>query len=97
EVQLRRRRALQCEQVGRIPRAFVDRVTRLDDLAVADEQACAPRQLVLDRLTELAVLAELRRHDRHLRATLGVLELDPAADLRERRGTLGVPRLEALD
>src|SRR5207248_4984156 len=35
--------------------------------------------------------------DRHLRAALRVLQLDLAADLRERRGTLRVPRLEDLD
>ena len=64
EVQLGRGRALQREQLGRVARALVEGVAGLDDLAGRDEQARAPRQLVLDRLDELAVRAELGRDDR---------------------------------
>src|SRR5581483_12429986 len=74
-----------------------DRVARLDHLAVPHEQSRAARELVLDRLAELAVLAELRRDDRHLRPALGLLDLDAASDLREGGGALRVPRLEDLD
>ena len=35
--------------------------------------------------------------DRDLRPALGLLDLDAAADLDERRGALRVPRLEDLD
>ena len=97
EVQLGRGRALQREQLGRAARALVECVARLDDLARRDEQPRAPRQLVLDRIRELAVGSELGRDDRHLRAALGLLDLDAAADLREGRGALRVPRLEDLD
>src|SRR5256714_9339298 len=59
EVQLGRRRALQREQVGRVLRALVEGVARLDQLAVPDQQAGAPRQLVLDRIAELAARSDL--------------------------------------
>ena len=42
-------------------------------------------------------VVELGRDDRDLRAALGLLDLDAAGDLGERRGALRVPRLEDLD
>ena len=39
EVQLGRRRPLQRKQLGRVPRALVEGIAGLDDLAVRDEQA----------------------------------------------------------
>ena len=73
------------------------RVAGLDDLPVRDQQPRAPRELVLDRVDELAVLADLGRVDRDLRAAFGLLDLDAPAELGEDRGTLRVPRLEDLD
>src|SRR5581483_3610496 len=56
EVQLGLGRALQREQVGRVLRALVDRIPGLDQAAVRDQQARAPRQLELDRVGELVTL-----------------------------------------
>src|SRR5919197_689549 len=75
----------------------MQRVAGLDDVAATDEQARPPRELVRDRLERLAVLVERLRVDRHLRAALGLLDAHLAADLRELRGALRVPRLEDLD
>src|SRR5919201_1748460 len=91
EVQLGRRRALEPEQVGRVERSLVQRVARLDRLALLDEYARPPRELVRDRL--LLALDD----DRDLRAALGVLDVDQPADLGQLRGALRVPRLEDLD
>ena len=52
---------------------------------------------ILDGIGELAVRPDRGRVDGDLRAPLGQLDLDAAADLDERRGTLRVPRLEDLD
>ena len=62
-----------------------------------DEQPRPPRELVLPRRQRLAVLVDALREDRHLRPALGLLDVDPPADLGERRGALRVPRLEDLD
>src|SRR5581483_7408372 len=97
EVQLGLGRALQREQVGRVLRALVDRIPGLDQAAVRDQQARAPRQLELDRIGELTVLADLGRRDRDLGATLGGLDLDLSRDARQQGGALRVPRLEDLD
>ncbi len=69
----------------------------LDHLALRDEQAGAPRELVLLLRQRLAVLVHALGEDRDLRPAVGVLDVDPAGDLRERRRALRVPRLEDLD
>src|SRR5205085_10811899 len=82
------------EQLRGVERALVQRVAGLDVVAGLDQQAGAARELVLLRLRIL-----LRRHrlDRHLRATLRVLDVHLAADLRETSRTLRVAGLEDLD
>src|SRR5207244_5164711 len=93
EVQLGRRVALQAQEIGRVERALVERVARLDLLALRDQQARAPRQL--HRLRVL-VVGRLVGDDRHLRPAIGLLAVDAAGLLRERRRALGVARLEDL-
>ena len=102
EVQLGLGRALarlrvQVEQLGRSTRALVECVALLDHLALRDEQPRAPRERVLLRRDRLAGLVERIRLDRDLHGPVGLLDLDPAADLGERGGALRVPRLEDLD
>src|SRR6186713_594856 len=72
-------------------------VARIDHLAVRDEEPRPPRELVLLRRIRLAVLVQALGMDRDLRATVGVLDLHPAADLREASRTLRVAGLEDLD
>ena len=64
EVQLRRGRALQRQQLSRVRRPLVQRVARLDDLAVSDEQPRPAREGVLLRRNRLAVLVQRVRDDR---------------------------------
>ena len=97
EIELGLRRPLQREQVSRILRALVECVAGLDDLPIGDQQARAPRQLVLDGISELTVLPNLERVDGDLRAALGLLDVQATADLRKHSGTLRVPCLEDLD
>src|SRR5579885_2206623 len=97
EVQLGRRRALEREQVGRVLRALVEGVAGLDLAPVRHEQPRPTRQLVLDGVGRLAVGAELRRDDGHLRPPLRQLELHAAPPLRQHGGALRVAGLEDLD
>src|SRR5207237_6423509 len=102
EVQLGRRRALldlgvQREQLRRGDRSLVERIAGLDDLAVRDEQARAARKRELPRLQRLAVLVHAVGHDRDAGPAVGLLDPHGAADRRELRGALRVPRLEDLD
>jgi hypothetical protein len=94
EVELRRRGVLEPQQVGRVQRALMQGVAGLDRMPVADEQPRPPRELV-GLLGRLAALAG--RHDRDLRAPLGVLDEDLASGLRQRRSALRIPSLEDLD
>src|ERR1700690_4440536 len=91
------RRAAQRQLLGRILGTLVERIAGLDNLAVRDQQARPARQLVLDRIRELAVLAELRRDDGDLRAALRRLDLDAPTELDQHGRALRVPRLEDLD
>src|SRR4029079_10850909 len=75
----------------------VEGVTRLDDLAVGDQDPRPPRELVRNRLYGLALLVDLVREDRELRPPVGVLEAHAPADLDQLGRALGVPRLEDLD
>src|SRR5439155_10803464 len=73
------------------------RIARLDRLPVLDEHARPPRERVLALRQRFAVLVDLVGDDRHLRPAIGLLDVDPAADLRKPRGPLRVTRLEDLD
>ena len=74
-----------------------ERIAGVDDLAVRDQEPRAPRQLVLDRIDELAVLADLGRVDRDLRTAFRLLDLDAPAELGQDSRALRVARLEDLD
>src|SRR6266542_1443745 len=104
EVQLGRRRALlglrvQVEQLGRGNRTLHERIALFDVVALLHEQPRAAREEVL-ALLRLSVLLRRRDvaedRDAH-RAAVRLLDVDRAADLRELRGALRVPRLEDLD
>src|SRR6266545_3817462 len=104
EVQLGRRRALlglrvQVEQLCRGNRTLHERIALFDVVALLHEQPRAAREEVL-ALLRLSVLLRRRDvaedRDAH-RAAVRLLDVDRAADLRELRGTLRVPRLEDLD
>src|SRR6188474_3498777 len=72
-------------------------VARLDHLAARDEEPRPPRKLVLLRRVRLAVLVEPVGMDGDLGTAVRVLDLHPAADLREAGRTLRVAGLEDLD
>jgi len=55
EVQLRRSRSLEREQLGRVERALVQGIAGLDRVALPDEQPGAARERVLLRVDRLAV------------------------------------------
>ena len=55
------------------------------------------REAVLPRIGQLAARVERRRRDRDLHRALGILDVDLARDVDERRRALRVPRLEDLD
>src|SRR5579864_1409899 len=93
EVQLDRRVPLQTEQVGRADRALGERVTRLDPVAVRDEQPRAAR----NRVRLVVVLVAAVGDDRDLDLALRLLDRDETVDLRALRGALRVAGLEELD
>ena len=97
EVQLGRRVALQREELSRVERSLVQRIARLDHLPLRDEEARPAREAELPRLGQLATGVEGRRRHRDLHRALGVLDVDLAGDVDERRRALRVPRLEDLD
>jgi hypothetical protein len=66
---------VQRQQLGRRERALVERVARLDHIALGDQEPRAARQLVVLRLERLAVLVDAVGDDRDLRAAVGLLGL----------------------
>src|SRR5436190_814893 len=60
-------------QLGRVERALVDRVARLDAVALGGQQPRPARELVLDRLRRLLRLRVGIRVDEDARATSGLL------------------------
>src|SRR5581483_4556827 len=102
EIQLRRGRrpsglVVQVEQVGRVERALVERSAGLDRVAVPDEEPRPAGELVLTLGERLALLVDAVGNDRHLRPSLGVLDVDLPGDRREPRSALRIARLEDLD
>ena len=82
--------AVDREQLGRVERALVQLVARLDPLAVLDVQVGPGRERVV-------VLLALVVGDRHLDGLVGLLDRDLAVDLGDLRQALRLARLEQLD
>src|SRR5580765_4150895 len=93
EVQLGLRIALQAQEVGGVERSLVQRIARLDVLALRDAE---PRPAG-DEDREVVLLVTGVSDDCDPQLALGLLEGDGARDLGERRGALRVARLEDLD
>src|SRR5436309_1126840 len=81
------------QEVGRSDRALVERVARLDPLALRDQEPGAARHGV----RAVVLLVSAVGHDRDLDLALRLLEVDDARDLGELCRALRVAGLEDLD